>query len=737
VIVLAICFWSLSQGVDVLTKTAELKHWYSKDIVLLALFFYAFVLWYSSRALSWQHKDLVLSNIAKVVIKQLPRLMGYYVYAIFYISYLNSPLVLAHGINSLAFYVLLFFFLMLYILLVKIFSWKASASSNQLGIYKNIFRINIALILLGGFIPSIYCFLFVVPVLIVLFVFLVINRDAYFETLPLKSLPPVLKKVFANAKIGERENRMFTIFNIFSFIAFCIYVLAAFNLRFSITIGSLAVVLLALAIIGGSINLLKMFSALFNINFIFFLVVLMFVGGLIFKSQSHKIDLTRLQGDEADKAVFQNRQGFYEYLSNWINAHQYAFEHDSIVPMIFVLADGGASRSGYWTASVLGKMEDETKDSLSKYLFCLSGASGGSVGNATFFSLLFVRNNPIFLNKKMEDGQMVHYAQEYLQTDFLSYTLARMLGPGFGINSIVPIFPDRANALEHALDYGADTALLDSVLATGFSQMITHHYNPNYHLPILCINTTQMQDATPGVISNIKIDSITKERIDVLSLIQPGNDIALSTAVITGARFPYVTPAGLIAENRNDTMYYHYFVDGGYFDNSGAGIVQEMIQKIEALKKDSSNKINLSKLRYVVIHITNSSNDNTKLTKIHPFKNDIAAPLVTLMGSYGTQTTVNDSRLENYLNDLYKNDSALHRYGLDAYCKINLYRTDTLEKIPNAPKESYPMSWSISNKVLDSMKARLKDQPKLKTVIEGLNKFFESRAGKEEVMNNK
>jgi hypothetical protein len=405
--------------------------------------------------------------------------------------------------------------------------------------------------------------------------------------------------------------------------------------------------------------------------------------------------------------------------------------------MIFVLADGGASRSGYWTASVLGKMEDSTKDSLSRYLFCLSGASGGSVGNATFFSLLYVRNNPSFFNKKMEDGKMVQYAQEYLQTDFLSYTLARMLGPGFFINPIVPILPDRADALEHALEYGAGNALLDSVLATGFSKMITHQNKHDYRLPILCINTTQMQDASPGVISNIKIDSITKERIDVLSLIQPGKDIALSTAVITGARFPYVTPAGLIAENRNDTIYYHYFVDGGYFDNSGAGIVQEMIQKIEALKKDASYKTDLSKLRYVVIHITNSSNDNAKLTRIHPFKNDMAAPLVTLMGSYGTQTTVNDSRLENYLNDLNRNDFALQQYGLEPYCKINLYRTDTLEKNHNTAKEYYPMSWSISNKVLDSMKMRLKDQPKLKTVIDGLNKFFKSGAGKGEMVKGK
>ena len=65
-------------------------------------------------------------------------------------------------------------------------------------------------------------------------------------------------------------------------------------------------------------------------------------------------------------------------------------QDDSIkkFPIFFVMANGGASRSGYWTASVLSKLEDETRGDFSKNLFCLSGASGGSIGNGTFFSLL-------------------------------------------------------------------------------------------------------------------------------------------------------------------------------------------------------------------------------------------------------------------------------------------------------------------------------------------------------------
>ena len=75
-----------------------------------------------------------------------------------------------------------------------------------------------------------------------------------------------------------------------------------------------------------------------------------------------------------------------------------------------------------------------------------------------------------------------------------------------------------------------------------------------------------MQDGRPGVVSTMKLDyNIFGRRLDVLDSLRPGEDVHLSSMVILGARFPYVSPAGRIRNN--------YFVDGGYFDNSGAGVV--------------------------------------------------------------------------------------------------------------------------------------------------------------------
>jgi hypothetical protein len=71
--------------------------------------------------------------------------------------------------------------------------------------------------------------------------------------------------------------------------------------------------------------------------------------------------------------------------------------------------------------------------------------------------------------------------------------------------------------------------------------------------------------------------------------------------------------------------------------------------------------------------------------------NDLAAPIKTIMGAYGVQTSINDSRLKNYLSGLYRNN--LH------YKPINLYR-------PQEPLK-YSMNWVISGRTLDSMDQRL------------------------------
>ena len=177
----------------------------------------------------------------------------------------------------------------------------------------------------------------------------------------------------------------------------------------------------------------------------------------------------------------------------------------------------------------------------------------------------------------------------------------------------------------------------------------------------------------------------------------------LSTAVVLGASFPYVSPAGRIdgirIRNGKETDFPFYFVDGGYVDNSGAGVVHEMIIKLNFLRDsicrsntDTILRNNCRKITFYVMHISNGWPVNEgSLKKVNPFVNDLASPIQTIMGAYGVQTTINDSRLKNYLRSMYGND--IH------YKPINLYR-------PTEPLK-YSMNWVISGRTLDSMDKRL------------------------------
>jgi hypothetical protein len=485
-------------------------------------------------------------------------------------------------------------------------------------------------------------------------------------------------------------------------------------------IGPFPFVLLAFGVLAGIGNIITALSVRANLNFH---LIIFLLAAFIPARETHYIRTFHIPANLPD-TVFQQRQGIREYYSRWISdsTRAAAIDADSIYNVYFVMANGGASRSGYWTAAVLGTLDDTTHGEFSKHLFCLSGASGGSVGNATFFSLLHEKQlHPT--NLLMDTA-----ARSYLKTDFLTYTLARMLGPDY-LKFILHtnFFGDRASALEQIVEAGAKKS--DYQLKPDFSERLSSLVTTQGRtstLPILCINVTRMQDGNPGVVSNIIIDSFNfNNRVDVLNLLQKGKDICLSTGTILGARFPYVSPAGRIdkvypkdqtVNKVKDSIVPNYFVDGGYFDNSGSGVVQEMIRVILKMNKDSVGTLfgaRAAKLRFVVLHITNSPLGESALTKVSPLTNDMEAPLLTLAGAFDKQTTVNDSRLINLLSDL---DSSK-----GVYYPISLYMNKA-ENPNNVPEEPYAMNWFISNHTIERMNVRLHQQPNLDSLIRNLLK---------------
>lgn len=722
------CFWHVTQGKDLMVIALEEKNYLISPVYfcfILALIFWVIVTWFSTRfvakAKEFQHPDR--HAIWKIFLIQTPRVLAFTCITIIMLAFfqLDNP-----NYPQLPTWVCYCLLALSYLWYYAIYSfWERALLQRNMtkkkwvqllkSIRYSAYVILGCSILVATILKTFSSLIFFLLTLQVGLVLLLIVRRELDTARKIDELPTPAPASGVTRRSGtfkkikyivrfEEDRQYFRFFQWISACGVIVYIAAINSLSFSLLIGSFPFLLLAFGILLGIGNLIATVSvfARFNFHFLFFLFSLL-LGKFI---DPHFVTLKHKENPEIR---FSERQELRDYFINWVNNPQrkkiLADPSVKKYPVYFVIANGGASRSGYWVASILSKLQDTTGGKFSNHLFCLSGASGGSVGNSTFFSLL--RSKDKLYQRDSSSNRFWRAATSYLESDFLSYTLSRLLGRDI-FRHTIPSFRkyarDRADALAYSLERApSGNCFLSNAFADPLSEIVTQKKDSNYSLPILCINTTRMQDGSPGVISNIRIDDNRNSfngRIDVLGLLRDegkktDEDMKLSTAVVLGASFPYVSPAGRIDSKPCDTCATttHYFVDGGYFDNSGAGIVNEMLIAIQTLiKLEPALVPNADKLDFYVLHITNNDFKASRLHRINPFNNDLLSPIQTILGSYGTQTLVNDQRLRNFLSTLYSGDAS-HYINIDLYGGI--YDT------------KFSMNWVISDFQRKKMDDRL------------------------------
>lgn len=721
-------FINLGQGKDIIYQSTDVAtgnfNWTGLYLVLAAIF-WVFTTWYTARMIAYSRNDLY--EKAPWVLYHFPRLLGYCIFLVLWLAVFlindveekkRDEAALIVGID-----------IVLYVISYKLFERGISRAlgprwRKRLVIMRWIVRAAIVLsciiVVTSWRKNNVDVLLYTLPVFQVGFLFLVIVRHPIFaksasyvpNTVPIRDTKPkdfigrYMRWAFldTNEKFNPLfERPIFIVFHVLAAFAFFCYIASICSLNFARELSSFPFVLLAFGILLGIVNMLALLSYRMQTNFNFLLIGIIIIFG--FFNETHSVRM--LKAATPDEKVYQSRLDFRNYLTNWINWHKDSLNNDDKpYPVFFTLADGGASRSGYWTALVLAKMHENTKYAGSPnhsyfmdHLFCLSGASGGSVGNAVFLSSYALQQQQPSLNTEA-------VCKEYLGNDFLVYPLTRLLGP----EMIKPIFgvikgwSDRAGALELGMEHPSDKDSPMAELVRGsFSRLVPGASNK---LPILAINTTRVNNGGPGVVSTISLNStngIFGTRADVLDSLPAGKDIRVSTAMVLGARFPYMSPGGRIANS--------YYVDGGYFDNSGAGVVHEMLLELNRIASSPTDTLAkyIKRMRFYVIHLSNTPYTPAAPDKpIHPLVNDLFTPLLTLAGSYSTQTSVNDARLINYLRETNKQiDTAKNEKFRDAYITFNLYIKDSVESIS--------MNWVISDTVRQKMNRRI-DNPKKKNL---------------------
>jgi len=243
------------------------------------------------------------------------------------------------------------------------------------------------------------------------------------------------------------------------------------------------------------------------------------------------------------------------------------------VPFVVVAAAGGGIRAAYWTATVLGELQDRV-ERFDRRLFAISGVSGGSVGAAVYRAAIDgagaipgCRQGPV--------ASVRTCTQAVLEGEFLGPAVARLLYPDLLQRFLPgPLMPDRAAALEA----GWEAAFQQVTGSERFGEPLTRLYREEgRQWPALLLNATWSENGRRLVASNIRL---THEdfplALDQLTIL--GRGLRLSTAAHNSARFPGVSPPGSWSMDGHKRG---HLVDGGYFENYGAETALALLRAAE------------------------------------------------------------------------------------------------------------------------------------------------------------
>lgn len=288
-------------------------------------------------------------------------------------------------------------------------------------------------------------------------------------------------------------------------------------------------------------------------------------------------------------------------------------------PVFIVATEGGGVRAAYWTAAVLTSLHD-TVPGFTSHVFGISGASGGSVGAATYRTLLA---------EPTVHGALRPLARDALAYDVLAPTLAAYMEQDF-VQRFLPLgFPDRARAIEEGWELGWSRAVHTQRFGEGFLATTTANAD---RFPSLFLNGTLVETGRRAIGSNVRIDNHFAYAVDAFDLIHA--DVPVSTAAHNSSRFPYISPAGRIG-NR-------HIADGGYFDNSGASTAADLVDIVRRHPDFAKGLI-----RPYVIFI-DCQPEEKRPVRVWTFANELIAPVMTFGQTYFSHGVAANAELREH-----------------------------------------------------------------------------------------
>lgn len=285
-------------------------------------------------------------------------------------------------------------------------------------------------------------------------------------------------------------------------------------------------------------------------------------------NNNHKIRIV-------ESEAYKYRPNDIEYANKWIT--RLIKEEDSLtkeyshqIPVYLIAGEGGGIRAAYWTGTILAKFDSLDKN-FYRHTLALSGVSGSSIGMCFFQSL-----------KQNQESNLPTKIQDLTSKDYLTPLIVGFMFPDM-LQRFFPIViksSDRARFLEDAFskeyNYMTNKNNLDSAF-------LNVNATSNLASPMMFFNSTEVETGRKALISNVKLsDKYFYDVVDVIDSLKA--DMPMKTAATNSARFPIVTPAGLILQNDTTSS---SLVDGGYFENTGLHTTFQLLRLLQNNLVDS------------------------------------------------------------------------------------------------------------------------------------------------------
>ena len=412
---------------------------------------------------------------------------------------------------------------------------------------------------------------------------------------------------------------------------------------------------------------------------------------------------------------------------------------DPEFPILVVAAEGGGARAAYWTGSVLSELERSKSASglaARDHILLISGVSGGSLGTASYGAGIVSSN--------YDPAESEARVDAFLKQDFLSPVTAGALYHDL-FTDFVP-FPlnalDRSRWLEGSWTDGWKKVSDD---ADTFGEDFRSLWNPSEGrkglgaigaVPLLVYNTTSVRTGSTWTVSPVRFaDHPGCESRDFVDLLgESGKGMSLSTAAHLSARFTGISPAGRIdLKGYGDCAAggFDRFVDGAYYENSGADTAAKVVRAYQALVErfcyqdtGSGPRCDPSRMPIVPVAIVAEREPAANPPRVSHETSSVLATVINTRQARGIDSLI---RLENAAGvplervelaiSWARSDERLG-CGVEPDAKVTDYKggpaSQTYRRVP--------LGWALSQAAVDHMCRERRADP----VLEALKKRLET-----------